>query len=122
MAFEVEKMIDWVEFWIWTLRDMLLTVGGGAIGFFISMYLFNKYYLPKMAPQMGKDMIKALKELPEVQNLVKRANGLMDQFEPLLEKVKNVDSEKVEEAVKALTELAGNVAKKLEKPEIPEPD
>lgn len=76
-----------------------------------------------MAPKMGKDMIKALKELPEVKNLIARANGIMDQFEPLLEKVKNIDPEKVEEAIKAVTELAGNVAKKFEKPEeIPKPD
>jgi len=127
--------------WQWFLIECLQGLFVGALSFLFSMWVFNKYFLPKMVANMGTDFIKAIQKDPEIKPLIDKAKDLLNRlepfvkqlksvdldklqsdFKPLLETVKKIDPETIEELLQTLKELAGNFKEKLEKPKIPKPD
>jgi len=102
----------------------------GIPSFILGMWYFNKYVLPKMAPEMFEKVI----ETPKVQSIIKRAGNLLTKLEPFIEKLKELNLEKIDgdlindalrslsvEILPALKNLAETFGKKLENPKIPEP-
>lgn len=108
-------MIDWFLLFVETIISFIT----GALGIFVGMWIFNRFFLAKMTPQMGKDVITAFKDSPDIKALLKRLNGLVDKFEPF---IKEIDPEAIEALLKTLKDLADTVKDKLEQPKIPRPD
>lgn len=133
-----------IEFWLDGLKGLIVSVGGTLIGF----YLFNKYFLPGLMSEMGRNTVKDISKDPEFKPLIESGKALMEKgrkvmerLEPIVEKAKNLDLEKttedikpflemikkidpktIEELMKSLKELTDTVKGSLTKPKIPEPD
>lgn len=120
-----------ISFFQEVLKGILIGIIGGIPSWIIGMWYFNKYVMPKMAP----GMIKKAMETPEVQDLIKRGSGTLAKIEPFIEKLKDlkleeIDGELINEALRslnteilpALKNLAETFGKRLEKPNIPEPE
>lgn len=86
---------------------------------------------------MGKEAVKHVAELPEIKKLIEKGNGLIEQLEPIIENVKKVDFEKIQsdlapllntlkkinvETIEELIEVIKSLAEKAtKKPKVPTP-
>ena len=90
---------------------------------------------------MGAATVKALQKDPEIKPYIDKAKQIIDRIEPIVEKFKGLDLDKIngdikpllevirkidpktiEELMKSLKELTDTVKGSLTKPKIPEPD
>ena len=137
-------IVNPIEFWLDGLKGLIVAVGGTVIGF----YIFNKYFLPGLMSEMGRNTVRDISEDPEFKPmidsgkaLIEKGKKVMEKLEPIVEKAKNLDLEKVSEdlkpfleavkqidaktlneTIKSLKELTDTVKGSLTKPKIPEPD
>lgn len=107
----------------------------GTLNFVAGMWFFNKYFLPRMAPQMARDVIKEVKEMPEVKEVLKRTNGIIDQLEPLLQKLETLNITKTQKDLEPLIKMLKKIdyeqllhnieqltTSATKQPKIPKPD
>ena len=130
-------MIDWILFFSDIVKGIII----GIPSFLIGSYLFFKYLLPKLSADMGAATVKALQKDPEIKPYIDKAKQIIDRIEPIVEKFKGLDLDKIngdikpllevirkidpktiEELMKSLKELTDTVKGSLTKPKIPEPD
>lgn len=132
-------MIKIIPEWLFQeiVKAILVGIPTGFFSFFLAMWYFNKYQLPKLAPSMGKEAVKHVAELPEIKKLIEKGNGLIEQLEPIIENVKKVDFEKIQsdlapllntlkkinvETIEELIEVIKSLAEKAtKKPKVPTP-
>lgn len=130
-------MIEWDYLIVITILNLM----SGLLSFTASMYVFNKYFLPKIMADMGTSTVKTLSKDPEIKPFIDKTKLLLEKLEPIIEKFRNLDIEKLQDDLKPMVEafkridpntldeilsnvkgLTGNLAKKTEKPKIPKPD
>lgn len=127
------------------LSTFLVDVKGIAFGmvqFLLAMWLFNKYFLPKITAGMISDAVQHLQHDSEIKPVIEKIKGIVNKLEPvvkqlrgfdlngfqhdlepLIETVKHVDPDKINELATTLKKLAENLQRTVETPvDIPEPD
>lgn len=127
-------MIDWAAVLLTGIVNLIV----GFISFVLGMWYFNKFVLPKILASQGIEFIKNLQKDPQIKGIITKFKKIADQLEPVVEKMKNFDLDKlqedlkpflesikkidpktVEDALRSIKQLTNSVTKT---PEIPEPD
>lgn len=113
----------------------------GIPSFVIGFWIYNRFFLPKQTSQVALNLIKIAKQDPELKPFIDKAkqiinilepvikevktldlNGLKKDLQPLLETVKKIDPQKIDELLTSAKKLIDSFAEKTEKPKIPSPD
>lgn len=128
--------MDWEYFIVSAIFGLISSI----ISFISGMYVFNKYFLPKLTAKMFVDGFKHLQADPEISIYMKKGKEIINRLEPVMKQLKNVDLNKiqkelrpffeaakkidpkdVEDLMKSLKNLTGTVQQAIEKPKIPKP-
>lgn len=126
-------MFDWFTWGMGLIQGIV----SGAIGGVILLY----FILPKVGARSATQTLKAAKHDPEIGPIIKKAQEILKVLEPLAQKFKNLDLDKIlkdiqpfletakkidpkaiEELMQIGKELASSFKTKLEQPKIPNPD
>lgn len=129
-------MIDWETFILTAIWGVISSI----ISFVIGMYVFNKYFLPKIVANMGIDTINTLRKDPEIEPYIKKVKEIIDRLEPIvakfkeldlaklgddikpfIEAIKKIDPKTIDELLQSVKALTNSFKEKLEKPKIPKP-
>lgn len=108
-----------IDFLVEQFLALILAIPTGFLSFYVAMWYFNKYTLPKMVPKMAVDTAKVIREQKEIKELVAKGKAVLGKIEPIIDKV---DPEAINELIKTVNDLAGIFKDRLETPKIPNPD
>jgi hypothetical protein len=128
----MNNMFDWFTWAMGLLQGTVVAVISGVLIFL--------YFIPKMMKNTAKRTIEELKKDPEIKTMIDKAKEIVDKlhpladqfknidleqiqqdFRPLYEAIKKIDTKDIEGLIKNFKELTGTVTKALEKPKVPEP-
>ena len=85
-------MIDFIiPFTVDVLKQLLV----GILAFVFGMYVFNKYLLPKIVVKQAGDLIKNAMKDPNLSPNIDKFKKIIDDIEPLVAKIKEVDVEQI---------------------------